>query len=157
MVSVPNTLLIDGHDIRTDFPGMRVFGDMNLYAPGKRRGDDQIIPGMTGQVPVPGLPLDAYTFSVFVIVQGATRGAKEANLRALSTVLVGSAHDGLVTLTRRLANAADTGYDECTAQGRFVSGLSFQVMNPYTGKTELQFVNLTGGWRRTSDNVLTLP
>lgn len=157
MASVPNTLLIDGNDLRADFPGLSILGDMNLYAPGTRRGSDQVIPGGTGQVPVPGLPLDAYAFSVFVKIQGATRGEKEARLRTLATVLMGTNHDGLVTLTRRLANAADDGYDECTAQGRFVTGMAFALWNPYSGKTELQFINLTGGWRRSTDNVLTVP
>lgn len=156
MVSVPNTLLIDGHDLRTYFAGLRVVGDMNLYSTGTRRGNDQVIPGRNGQIPVPGLPLDAYDFTVSVWVAGASRGEKEARLRAVASVLLGSASDGLVTLTRRLANSADDGYDEGTAQGRFVAGLSFAVLNPLTGNTQLQFLNLDGCWRNADMSVAPL-
>lgn len=155
-MSVPNTLLVDGHDLRA-MTGIRVYGDMQLYAPGTRRGSDDVIPGRAGQIGAPGLPLDAYAFTVPIFVSGATRGAMVSTLHTLASQLNGVNQDGLVVLTRRLANADDSGYDEYTANGRFVSGLSLQVLNPITGQTELQFINLDGLWKRTSDGLHMIP
>lgn len=154
-VLVP-TLLVGGVDIRS-MPGFSVVGYIPLHAPGQRRGQDETIPGRVGQLPVPGLPFDAYSFSAPVWIAGATPGQREANLRTAAATLLGPTGDGLVTLTRRLVNATDDGFDEATAQGRFVAGLSFQVLNPWTGSTELQFVNLDGGWTRSSDGVFVVP
>ena len=156
MSSPPDTLLINGTDLR-GITGLKIIGDMNLYAPGTRRGSDDVIPGRRGQLAAPGLVLDAYSFTVDVQIQGATRGQRNARLASIGTTLVGTAADGLVTLTRRLANSADTGYDTFTAQGRFVAGLSFAILNPYTGKTQLQFLNLDGAWLRTSDSTWVVP
>lgn len=157
MVSVPNTLLINGTNLRGGFAGIVVYGDMNLYAPGDRRGSDEIIPGYNGEIEAPGLPLAAYNFPISVFVRGATRGAMVANIHNAASVMVGTAHDGLFTMTRRLANAADDGYDEFYARGRFNTGLALQTLNSRTGQTVFQFRNLYGGWRRSSDNVLILP
>lgn len=159
MTSQPDTLLIDGNDIRDPaaFPGFKVVGDLNLLAPGTRRGQDQVIPGRPGQVGAPGLKVDAYAFSVFVYLNGSNREEYFVNLRAASAILHGTASDGLVTMHRRLSHPDPPGYTEYYAQGRFVSGLSFATLNPNNGKSELQFVNLDGGWRRVSDNVLVIP
>lgn len=151
MASPPDTLLVNGHDLRA-MTGVRVEGDMMLFAPGTRRGSDQIIPGADGQQPAAGLPVDAYSFPISVRILGANRGARNAALFAVAAILQGTSNDALVTLTRRTANASDTGFDEATAPGRFNTGLAMAVLNPFSGKTVFQFVNLAGFWRRTSDN-----
>lgn len=154
MVSPPDTMLVDGNDLRTDFPGFRIVGDMHLFSTGVRRGEDDVIPGRHGQYGVPNLPIDAYAFSVSVWVNGATRGAKINNLFEAGVILMGAAGDGLVTLTRKLANVADDGQDDYQARGRYVSGLDLATLNPFTGQCELQFVNLSGSWTRLSDSAV---
>lgn len=157
MTALIATLLIDGHDIRTAFPGLRVVSTMNLYAPGGRKGEDQDIAGADGVVPVPGLPLDKYAFSFWVQAEGASPGAKEALIRSVASVMNGANHDSLVTLTRKLINVTNDGYDQCYCNGRFSTGLAFDTLNPATGKSEFQFTNLNGYWRRSTDNAKVLP
>lgn len=144
MSSTPNTLLVDGTDIRT-LAGITIVGYMDLHAPGTLKGsdEDEDLPGDDGVLGVP-LPYAAYSFSVPIRVFGATRGQKEARLRAVGAAVRGT--NGLVTLTRRLANAADDGYDEHTAHGRFAMFNSISLLNPFSDQTELQFVNLDGYW-----------
>lgn len=154
-MSNPNTLLLNGSDLRTDFPGVRVVGDMNLFAPGTRRGSDDAIPGRRGQLGNPNLPFDAYQFTVSVIISASTRGELYARLASLANAAVGT--NGLVTLTRRLASSDDSTTVDYTAAGRFVSGTSMQLWNPTTGHTDLVFINLDGAWRRNSDGVLCWP
>jgi len=155
MTSPTNTLLIDGKDLRTDFDGLRVVGDMNLFASGNRRGQDDTVPGRRGQLGNPNLPFDAYPFSVTVDVEAETQGQLYARLAALGDGVVGT--NGLVTLTRRLAAPDDASTIDYTAAGRFVLGTSLQLWNPFMGRTELQFINLDGAWRRNSDGVLCWP
>lgn len=154
-MSAPNTLLLNGLDLRSDFPGISVIGDMNLYAPGTRRGQDDTVPGRRGQLGNPDLPFDAYQFTVSVKVAASTRGELYARLAALGNGVVGT--NGLVTLTRRLASADDSSTVDYTAAGRFVSGMSLALWNPFMGHTDLVFVNLDGAWRRTSDGLLCWP
>jgi len=140
-MSSPNTLLVDGTDIR-GLTGVKVVGAMDLFAPGTRRGSHDVIPGRAGQVGAE-LPYDAYSFSIPVRIFGATREAMIANLRAVGTLLAGT--NGLVSLERRLAKVGG-GYDAHTAAGQFVTGLGLSLLNPATGRTELQFINLDGAW-----------
>jgi hypothetical protein len=155
MSSPPDTLLIDGTDIRS-VAGVEIVGDMNLFAPGTRRGNDDVVPGQRGMLAAPGLVLDAYAFTVDLKIKAANRGQRDAYILALGALLVGTNNDGLIGLTRRLANSSDTGYDSYTAQGRFVTGLNFQVVNPGMAQTQLQFLNLSGAWKNAS-NVWIIP
>lgn len=157
MVSPISTLLIDGNDIRTDFPGISVYGDLNLFAPGDRKGDDQDIPGRAGVVPVAGLQPDKYTFSILIKLNGPDEGTMIANYLANARLFSGVNDDGLVELTRRLANAANDGYDEYTAPGRLNTGLAMQTLNPLNGRCELQYTNLDGRWLRSSDSHYVIP
>lgn len=136
-----NTLLVDGQDLR-DIDGLLIAGDMNLYAPGARKGDDIDLPYRRGSIAVTGLQYAAYTFSIPVIVKGADRAERETIVRGLGTLFAGT--DGLVTLERRMDNGA--GYDAHTAAGRFIDGLAFSLLNDRTAQTELQFKNLDGAW-----------
>lgn len=135
------TLLVDGSDV-FELPGLTVEG-IDLFAPGRRRGDDDEIPGRRGALPASGLQYAAYAFSVQVRVQGESSAEMVANLRAVIADLSGT--DGLVSLTRRLASIGG-GFTEETAQGRFVGSSGFQFLNWETQRTELQFVNLDGAW-----------
>ena len=150
----PDTLLIDGYDIRSAFAGVSVVGQLNLFAPGARRGSDDVVPGRTGQLPNPQLRLDAYEFQVTVQITGANRGERNARLHSLASVLNGTAQDGLVTLTRHLANSTNDGVDVYTANGRFVHGLSMQLFNPFMGRCDLVFLNLDGGWRNSGGTLV---
>ncbi len=150
-MSIPDTLLVDGHDLRT-LPGI-IVESLELFAPGRRRGENDVIPGRPGALGFGG-PFEAYAFAVAVTVTPADAGGVEPatdvgrrvlmldNLRGLAAALAGAG--GLVTLTRRLATA--TGYDAHTAAGQYVDGLAVELLNPETGSTELQFVNLDGAW-----------
>lgn len=137
-----DTLLIDGHDIRT-MTGVRVVGYMQLFAPGDRRGDDDVIPGLRGELGA-RLPRAKYVLSVPIRVYGATRGARNDNLRALTTICEGDM--GIVPLWRRIATGSGDSYIQHTTTGRFITGASLALMNDTTGTTELQFYNLRGGW-----------
>lgn len=156
MTGLVSTLLVDGTDLR-GMAGVRVIRDMNLRAPGTRRGQDDVIPGRTGQVAAAGLPLDAYPFTVTIHVSGDTEGQQLDRLFTVAAALSGVNGDGLVTLTRKLVNPANDGYDEYTAAGRFNSGLALALFNPFVGETDLEFVNLDGRWKRSSDGVWVLP
>jgi hypothetical protein len=147
VTSGPNTLLVNGTDIRT-LTGITVVGFMELYAPGTRRGSDDVIPGRQGQLGAQ-LPYDAYSFSVPIQVAGATREAMIANLMAVGVLLGGN---GLVTLTRKIANLSG-GQDTHTASGRVDTSFAVALLNPSLARTVLQFINLSGAW--TPDSGVT--
>lgn len=155
MSTGPDTLLVDGTDLRS-LAYLRIT-NINLFAPGTRRGEDDVIPGRRGQFGVAGLPLDAYPFTVQGNVTGTTRGNRNANLFDLVGKVGGSNGDGLIALTRHLANSTDTGTVDYTAAGRFVGLSSVALLNPTTAQIELQFTNLSGAWKRTSDGVWIIP
>lgn len=151
-MSSPNTLLVGGNDLRT-LTGIHIIGDMRLFAPGTRRGSNDVIPGRRGQVGAE-LPYDSYAFSVSVMVLGATREAMVANLAAVGVILAGT--NGLVTLERKMAKVGG-GTDDMTAAGQFVTGLDLALLNYQTGQTELQFVNLDGAWTPDSGTTWVVP
>lgn len=142
-MSDPDTLLVDGTDVRSL---CSIIGYINMWATLTRRGQDDVIPGQNGVLGDSSLPLDQYSFSFSVKVAGTTRGGRNAAYKALIQAVGGLSDGGLVTLTRRLANADDSGYDEFTAPGRFNGQLAFQAWNPIAGTTELQYTNLLGYW-----------
>lgn len=151
---LPDTLIVDGADLQA-LTGITI-NDLDLLAPGTRRGSDDIIPGRDGQLGAP-LPLDAYSFSVPITVDGGTdpglharRATMLATLRAAIADIGGMTTGGLVTLTRRLAKVGG-GYDEHTAPGRFVAANTFSLIRWDTGRTELEFVNLAGAWSDGTD------
>jgi hypothetical protein len=147
-----DTLIVDGTDLST-VPGLVITDLSGLFAPGTRRGEDDVIPGRRGQIGAQ-LPYDAYAFTIPIAltsgdVDGTTssavrRGHFIAHLRALSAALDGT--NGLVTLTRRLTSTDGTGYDTHTAAGRYVAGTAIAMLNPDSGATDLQFINLDGAW-----------
>lgn len=139
MTSLP-TLLVDGTDLRS-LPLIKI-NRFDLFAPGIKRGNHDTIPGRQGQLGAQ-LPTDAYQFAVEITVDGGTEANLYANLHSVASAIVGNY--GLVQLERRLPNGSG-GYDSTTANGQFFGGLSFQLLNVVTGKTELTFVNLDGGW-----------
>lgn len=151
-MSDPNTLLVDGTDLHS-LTGVSVVGFMDLYAPGTRRGSNDVIPGARGQVGAE-LPYEAYTFHIPIQVKGATREAMVANLRAVGTLLAGT--NGLVTLERRLAKVGG-GYDAYTAAGQVVTAFSINLFNFALARTELQFVNLDGAWTPDSGATWVVP
>ena len=146
-----DSLLVDGVDL--EGMGLLVTDYSGLFAPGNRRGDDDVIPGRRGQIGAE-LPYDAYTFTIPVAFTTAkelglpTNVSRGYALEALHNVgLYLAGNNGLVTLTRRLSS--NTGYDGLvthTAAGRYVAGTAVQFLNPYNWTTELQFINLDGGW-----------
>lgn len=150
--TLPDTLLFAGVDVQ-GLTGV-VVTQIELFAPGSRRGSHDTVPGRRGQVGAE-LPYDAYNFGVEITVlaenasgvEAATlherRALMIANLRGVAAALAGT--NGLGTLTRRLAKAGG-GYDEHTALGAFSSGLGADLLNVHTGQTELQFTNLDGCW-----------
>jgi hypothetical protein len=158
-MSYPDTLLVDGLDLQT-VPGLVVMDLAGLFAPGTRRGDDDVIPGRRGQVGAE-LPFDAYAFTIGVALLSDTaepvpsRAQFITRLRTLSAALMGT--NGLVTLTRRLANTGGAGYVEHTCAGRFVSGTGFDMLNASNGTTELQFINLDGAWHDAATDAWLVP
>lgn len=151
--TLPDTLLINGTDLQS-IAGIVVEDFSGLFAPGRRRGDDIPIPYANGATGVPNLPYEAYTFDIPVVVlesdgSGNTpstdygrRAQMIANLRSVATAI---GTTGLVTLTRRLANAGGT-YDSHTCSARYLDGLGMELLNYHTGRTVLSFLNLDGCW-----------
>ncbi|SRR6266705_1141473 len=150
---LPDTLLVGSTDIQS-LAGIVVEDFSGLFAPGTRRGQNEVIPGRQGQIGAEKV-YDAYAFSIPITVLPhasdgsvssnlqARRAQVIANLRAASAALAGT--NGLVTLTRRLSDSATT-YVSHTCAGEFVQGLGMTLLNVETGQTELQFVNLDGAW-----------
>lgn len=153
--SSPQTLIVDGTDLQS--LSYLYLGDTSgLYAPGLRRGGDDPIPGAQGLLAATDLVLDAYAFSIVVLLEGTTEADFETNLRAAITLCMGTSGNGLVTLTRRLAITTGPGYVEHTAPGRFVASNAFALLNSRTGTTELQFINLKGAWSNDSGATYTI-
>lgn len=149
---LPDTLLVDGVDIAT-FTGIVVEDLAGLLAPGRRRGEDLTIPGRNGSIPVAGLPYESYAFDLPItvlpdnpagVVAGDGQGRRAQMLTNLNTAALALA-PGVLTLTRRLTLTASTSVDH-TCAARFVDGLQLEMLNPETGRTVLQFINLDGCW-----------
>lgn len=145
-----DTLMVDGTDLQS-LTGIVVQDLSGLFAPGTRRGSNDVIPGRDGQVGA-ALPLDAYSFSIPIVVDGGTdpdpvarRAVMVANLRAAVAAVGGQSTGGLVALTRRLGKVGG-GYDIHTADGQHVALNTFSLMNFDNGKTDLEFINLNGAW-----------
>lgn len=142
-----DTLLVNGTDLQslvevTDLSG--------LFAPGTRRGSNDVIPGQRGQVGAPKV-WDAYSFQIPILIDGGTstdplvrRAQMVANLRTLMTAVSGT-NGGLVALTRRLAKVGG-GYDTHTCAGEFAGLNSLALLNFDTGQTDMEFINLDGAW-----------
>lgn len=150
-----DTLLVDGVDIQS-LDGIVVTDLAGLFAPGRRRGSDDVIGGRDGVVGA-ALPLDAYSFTIPIRVDGGTnpdpvvrRALMVANLRAAIAAVGGQATGGLVALTRRLGKVGG-GYDTHTTDGRHVGLNSFALLNFDDGSTDLEFINLRGAWSDGTD------
>lgn len=146
------TLLAGGTDLRA-VTGVRFVGDPNLLAPGTRRGQADVIPGLRGQIGAE-LPWDAYAFNVAIAVTAANQHAVLAVMYSLGTTLAGT--NGLISLERRLDNGSG-GYDAWTADGQFVGfqGMAFQ--SPTVLLADLGFINLSGAWSADSGSTWVVP
>lgn len=145
-----DTLIVDGTDLQS-LTGIVAQDLSGLFAPGTRRGSNDVIPGRDGQLGA-ALPLDAYSFSIPILVDGGTdpdpvarRAVMVANLRAAMAAIWGGSNGGLVALSRRLGKVGG-GYDTHTCSGQFVTLNSFSLLNFDNGKTDLEFINLNGAW-----------
>lgn len=143
-MSYLKTLLVNGTDLRT-MTGARVLA-MDLYAPGVVRGDVITVPGRQGALGV-ALVRDVYAFSVSIMLDGADEATWTANLANIASTIAPVAAGGLCSLERRLPASGASPYMSSYANGQFTGGLS-PTMFPglISGRTELQFVNLSGGW-----------
>jgi hypothetical protein len=162
--TLPDTLLVGSTDIQS-LAGIVVEDFSGLFAPGTRRGQNDVIPGRQGQLGAPKV-YDAYAFSIPITVLPyasdgtmastlqARRAQTIANLRAASAALAGT--NGLVALTRRLSSGASS-YVSHTCSGEFVEGLGLTLLNTETGQTELQFVNLDGAWWDAATSTWLVP
>jgi len=154
-----DTLYVDGVNLKS-LPGI-VVNDIEYFAPGTKRGNNETIPGRRGQVGV-AKPLDAYGFSVMITVLPVTgstpegrRSAMINQLRALSHQLHGFKSGGQVKLQRRLTTGVGQ-YETTEANGEYVKGTDINLINFTTGKTELEFVNLDGCWYQPNYEFLEL-
>lgn len=138
-MTLVDTLLVNGVDVQS-LAGITVTR-LDLFAPGLRRGSDDVVPGRRGQVGA-ALVYDAYAFSVEILVSGSTHAEMVANLAAVGAALATST--GLVTLTRRLSTSG--GHVDHTASGRYVGITAVELLNTESAQTELQFVQLDGAW-----------
>lgn len=164
--SLPDTLIVDGTDLQT-LTGVYLDDLAFLLAPGTRRGEQTPIPGEDGAGGTDAaqrgaeLPIDQYTFTVPIEIRGVdsseaapateigARGQFLANVKALADAIQGT--NGKVILTRRMTNAAGTGYDTDTADGQFVTGLTpDEQITAVRARFSLQFTNLSGRWKRGS-------
>jgi hypothetical protein len=143
-MSYLDTLFVNGHDIRTAFTGLTVYGTIDHWAPGDRRGEDETIPGRNGDLDTQ-LPRASFVILVSIQVTGATRGERNDNLRDAIALMRGSDH-GLVPIKRRIATGTGSAYEQGTARGRVLTAAS-SILNPYTGRGALQIKNLDGAWK----------
>jgi hypothetical protein len=123
---------------------------IQMRAPGTRRGSDREVPRRRGAIGVPGLPYAQYSFTVTVKLHGTSPEDFEENLDAISAALQPSG-DSLGLLTRRRPKTASPFYFDQNANGRYIDGFAFDILNDRTGVTELQFVNLSGAWTDDED------
>jgi hypothetical protein len=152
---LPDTLFIGDTDIQK-LQGIVVEDLAGLIAPGTRRGDNDIIPGRVGQVGVTK-PLDAFAMRIPIAVLPfalnrevpytavTRRGMTLENLRRVTTLVA----PGLVTLTRRISSTNAQGYADHTCAADYQTGITVNMLNFETGRTELEFVNLDGCWYDT--------
>lgn len=117
-----------------------------------RRGDHDTIANRDGQLGNQ-LPLDAFNFTIGVMLDGATEAAMFTNLTGLATALAGTG--GLGTLERRIDNGSG-GYTSTYAAGAF-AGISPTLLNLQTGQIDLTFGNLSGRWFSNSDLTVPVP
>ena len=144
-MSFLDTLLIDGTNIRT-IDGLAIVGAIQgLWAPGARRGDDDAPGGRDGELGAP-LPLAKYVIEIPVQLTAASRGERNDLARSLGALIGGYATNGLVQLNRHIATGTAGDHLTQLAQGRFITGLDMAQINPRTGRTTLQYYNLSGGW-----------
>lgn len=138
---IQDTLLFAGTDLRA-VGGVIVNSLDGMFAPGTRRGQNDVIPGRRGQLGAE-LPYDAYNFDIPITILAATRHGMLTVLAAVGAALAGT--NGLGTLERRLDDGAG-GYVSHTAAGQFTSFNSYSTLNAVSSTTVLSFVNLDGAW-----------
>jgi hypothetical protein len=150
MTHYPDRFLIN--DVSLESYNLTVTDLSGIFAPGNRRGDDDVIPGRRGQIGAE-LPYDAYTFSIpvaFAAEPAPWAPPKDMRVFAIESLTNLAAqcagNNGLVTLGRQLSAFNEDGFVVHTASGRYVGGTAVQFLNPYNWTTELQFINLDGGW-----------
>lgn len=153
-MSYLDTLFVDGHDIR-GLTGLTIVGEIKgLWAPGDRRGDDDAPGGRDGELGAE-LPRAKYVIEVPAQITGASRGERNDNLRNLGALIAGYGSNGLVQLKRRVATGSGSSYLEYTAKGRFITGLDIARFNHLTGRTTLQYYNLSGAWNDGTGTYVT--
>lgn len=145
----------------SDIDGM-IVEDYPFFASSVRRGQAEVIPGVRGQRPIPR-PLDSFTFSIPVSIVGdnpdGTSPTDEIQLRANFVRNLGrvtgqlSTQGGVVSLRRALQG--EEGPEYSIAVGEFVQGTSMTFLNPYTGQTELEFINHSGVWYSEEEYLAT--
>ncbi len=137
---IVDTLLINGTDIMT-VPGLVVTDFSGMHSDGPYRGENLTVPGMPGAVSYAKVR-DVYAFDIGVALTGDTRQDFLDCLAGLRALMPSN----LVTLTRRLTDSGMFGYydDNCSAE--YVAGTAVTLLNANTGRTTLEFLNLSGGW-----------
>lgn len=148
-MSSNTTLLFASTNLAT-ITGITVTDWSGLWTGLYRRGDHDVIPGRDGHLGNQ-LPLDAYNFTISVMLDGASESAMFTALTGLATALTGAG--GLGTLQRRIDNGSGS-YNASYAKGAF-AGISPTLLNLQTGQIDLTFGNLSGRW--FSDTGYTVP
>lgn len=152
---MPDTLLVDGTDIKA-LSGV-VVNSIDYFAPAKRRGDNDTVPGRQGQIGH-SKPLDSFSFSANITVKvtsGATVNLRRVNMVAnLRAFMKSCRGDGGQVLLQRVLMTGESSTTTTEALGEFVGANSFSLLNYQTGKTEVEFINLDGAW---SDTAYTTP
>jgi hypothetical protein len=154
-VSIVDTLLVDGTDLRTLARDIADFSGVFSVAP--RRGNNYQVPGADGAIYV-AKPADVGPVIVGLTIEdvdpatglpASTRQARLARLWANYFTLVSlckAETGGTVTLTRRLATTGGSTVDHtCTAE--LVGGLD-PVLDgaPTVIRVVTRFANLDGTW-----------
>jgi hypothetical protein len=133
-----DTYLFDGVDIRTV---AHIASYEGMWDPPPLRGDDLVIPGEDGVVPVTNRPFGVGTLTLHLLLVASDLVTRNDALVALEAVV----QPGVVmTATRQ--RTLTSGVESTTAQVRYQSGLSPSMIGVSGARLAITFDVLSGVW-----------
>lgn len=131
---IADTLLINGTNLLS-IDGVVVTDFSGVHVDGPYRGENLVVPGMPGAVSYAKVR-DAYTFDIGIGMVADDRAGFLTCLNAIRALMP----TNLVTLGLTLTGSSWY----CTAE--YIANTAVNLLNPNTGRTSLEFINLDGAW-----------